>query len=95
MLIGLVLCYLKRREFSNTIYYSHFSGIIRLFWNTLLFVIVAFFVAFLLVKTGYSNLVPGITFLLIGWVIYYYFMLIQGLVRLTRSREFNGTQAII
>lgn len=76
ILIALIICYIKRNESVNTIYYSHFDWLITTFWIGLFWVVVAFLTSFL-----------GI-----GWLIYaalsvwLLYRFIKGLLRFSERR---------
>lgn len=44
--VGLVMVYLKRSDYNNTVYQSHLTYLIRTFWSTLLYGFVSFFILF-------------------------------------------------
>lgn len=94
-LIGVILCYVKRGESAGTMYFSHYSAMIGIFWKTVIISVVAFILTVILAVTVVGAiLIPVIYIGLLAWVVYYYVKLIQGVVRVTSAREFNGTPAI-
>ncbi len=94
-LIGVVLCYVKRSESAGTMYFSHYSAMIGFFWKTVLISVGAFILTLMLAVTGIGAiLIPLVYVGVLVWVVYYYVKLIQGVVRVTSAREFNGAPAI-
>lgn len=45
-LIGVIVAYVKRKDLQGTIYYDHFSYLIRTFWVELIFSLIGFVLAF-------------------------------------------------
>lgn len=94
-LIGVILCYVKRGESGGTMFHSHYSGMIGLFWKTVIISVAALILSIVLAITVVGGiLIPVIYIALLGWVIYYYVKLIQGVVRVTSNREYNGAPSI-
>lgn len=78
MLIGAIWAMFKRRDALGTIYHSHYSNAIRVFWYTVAWTIAGFILAFVLV--GYA-----IFALVWIWALY---RLINGLVKITADEAY-------
>lgn len=78
-LIGVILAYVKRDDARGSIYESHFSNAIEVFWVSLVACIV-----------GIATIWFGVGVLVfIGLVIWYLFRVIKGLVRLIDGRAYS------
>ena len=78
MLIGAVWAMVKRRDALGTIYHSHYTNAIRVFWYTVAWTIVGFILAFVLV--GYA--VFALVWL---WALY---RLINGLIKISADEVY-------
>ena len=78
MLIGAIWAMFKRRDALGTIYHSHYSNAIRVFWYTVAWTIVGYILAFALVGFAVFALVWV-------WAIY---RLINGLLKITADEPY-------
>lgn len=77
-LIGVILAYIKRGESRGTIYDSHYSNAIEVFWVSLVMALL-----------GVLTIWVGVGFFIwIGLCIWYLFRTIKGLVRVIDSRPY-------
>lgn len=71
-LIGLIMAYVKRKDFSGTIYSEHMSLLIRTFWYSLLFSILGAITTWLYI--GFL--------ILLATGVWYVYRLVRGFVRM-------------
>lgn len=76
ILIALIVCYLKRPESMNTIYYSHYDWLISTFWIGLFWAVVSMLTMFL----GVGAVVY---FILSIWLLYRF---IKGLLKFSEHK---------
>lgn len=79
---GLVMAYLKRNEYNNTIYESHITYLIRTFWIGLLFGVISFL-----------TLIIGIGFILLLLTsVWYIVRMVKGFVNFWDKKPINNPE---
>lgn len=90
-IIGVVLAYVKRDDVRGTIWQSHFTNMIHVFWTsiavTVLFVALAVFGVFGIWQTSQSNqfsgavlALPVIAFASLAYMVWYLYRTVRGLM---------------
>ena len=79
--VGVIMAYAKRGEFTNTIYYDHMQYLIRTFWISLIGAIVGFLLLIILI--GWV--------LLIAVTIWYIYRIVMGAIRLNDGQRVSTT----
>ena len=99
-IVGVVLAYIKRGETRGTIWESHFSNVIHLFWIGVvvfaLFLAAIAFGAFGIMQATESGRFPGAIFLLPGlWLcgvayfVWYIYRLVKGLIYAIDAKAYS------
>jgi len=79
--VGVIMAYAKRGEFTNTIYYDHMQYLIRTFWISLIGAIVGFLLLIILI--GWV--------LLIAVTIWYIYRIVMGAIKLNDGQSVSTT----
>lgn len=79
--VGVIMAYAKRGEFTNTIYYDHMQYLIRTFWISLIGAIVGFLLLIILI--GWV--------LLIAVTIWYIYRIVMGAIKLNDGQGVSTT----
>ncbi len=80
-IVGVIMAYAKRNEFTNTIYYEHMQYLIRTFWISLIGAIVGFLL--LIVLVGWV--------VLVAVTIWYIYRIVMGAIRLYDNKAVSAT----
>ncbi|WP_432784670.1 hypothetical protein AAEX37_01604 [Oligella sp. MSHR50489EDL] len=81
-LAGVVMAYLKRDEYKNTLYESHVTFLIRTFWISLLYGVISFILSFI----GIGIILGILT------TIWYVIRIVKGFVTFMDNKPINNPE---
>jgi uncharacterized membrane protein len=99
-IVGVVLAYIKRADARGTIWESHFTNLIRVFWSGVavfaLLLVAIIFGAFGVANSVQTNAFPGVLFLIpvlwilgVAYVVWYLYRTVKGIVQALDNKAYT------